>query len=87
MRPPVLAGRVFRGSRVVAEGVLTPKQLRSSAWVRLRQDVYADATLPRTHRLMVSAVGLVLPSGAAFTGRSAAVLRGMDGLGQPDEPV
>jgi hypothetical protein len=61
---------------VIARGLLTPKQLRSSAWVRLRQDVYADASLPLTYRLRISAVGLALPAGAGFAGRSAAVLWG-----------
>ncbi len=76
-RPLELHGRVFRGSAVVSEGLLTDKQLRSSAWVRLRQDVYADSSLPRTHRILISAVGLTLPAGAGFTGRSAAVLWGV----------
>ena len=86
-RPVELRGRVFRGSAVIAEGLLTEKQLRSSAWVRLRQDVYADAALPRTHRLLVSAVGLTLPAGAGFTGRSAAVLWGVPDLAGPADPV
>jgi very-short-patch-repair endonuclease len=75
-RPPQLAGRVFRGSTAVAAGWLTRKQLRSSAWVRLRRDVYADASLPVTYRLRISAIGLSLPDGAGFAGRSAAVLWG-----------
>ncbi|MFW3169934.1 endonuclease domain-containing protein [Geodermatophilus sp. CPCC 206100] len=86
-RPVPLRGRVFRGSTVVRQGLLTPKQLRSSAWVRLRQDVYADASLPVTHRLLVSAVGLVLPEGAGFAGRSAAVLWGVPDLAGPGDPV
>jgi hypothetical protein len=56
---------------VVVEGLLTRKQLRSSSWRRLRQDVYADVALAVTHRLMVSAVGLTLSEDAGFTGRSA----------------
>lgn len=86
-RPPQLVGRVFRGSAAVARGWLSPKQLRSSAWRRLRHDVYADAALPVTHRAMVSAVGLVLPAGAGFTGRSAAVLWGVPDVAAPDDPV
>ncbi len=86
-RPPTLVGRVFRGSSVVASGLLTKKQLRSSVWRRLRQDVYADASLPVTHRLLVSAVGLVLPEGAGFTGRSAATLWGVDDIANPTDPV
>ncbi len=78
---------MFRGSAVVRQGLLTRKQLRSSAWRRLRQDVYADSALPVTHRLLVSAVGLVLPAGAGFTGRSAATLWGVPGIATPDDPV
>jgi G:T-mismatch repair DNA endonuclease (very short patch repair protein) len=86
-RPPQLVGRVFRGSTVVAQGLLTRKQLRSAAWRRLRQDVYADTALTVTHRLLVSAVGLVLPQGAGFTGRSAATLWGVPDVAGPTDPV
>ena len=86
-RPPELEKRVFRGSTVVTRGLLTRKQLRSSAWRRLRQDVYVDATLPVTHRLLVSAVGLVMPEGAGFTGRSAATLWGVRDVASPTDPV
>jgi very-short-patch-repair endonuclease len=72
---------------VVAEGLLTKKQLRSSIWRRLRQDVYADASLAVTHRLMVSAVGLALPDRAGFTGRSAATLWGAKDVADPTDPV
>jgi hypothetical protein len=71
----------------VDQGLLTAKQLRSSPWRRLRQDVYADARLPVTHRLLISAVGLVLPRGAAFGGRSAAVLWGIHDVASADDPV
>ena len=86
-RPPELVGRVFRGSHVVARGLLTRKQLRSRAWVRLRQDVYADATLDLTYRVRVSAVGLALPEAAAFVGRSAAVLWGLGWVAGAADPV
>jgi hypothetical protein len=78
---------VFRGSSAVRRGLLTPKQLRSSAWRRLRQDVYADAGLEVTHQLLMSAVGLVLPEGAGFTGLSAATLWGVRDLTGPEDPV
>lgn len=80
-------GKVFRGSSVVQRGLLTRKQLRSTAWRRLRQDVYADADLPITHRLFTSAVGLVLPDGAGFGGRSAAGLWGVRDLAGAEDPV
>jgi very-short-patch-repair endonuclease len=78
---------VFRGSSVVDRGLLTRKQLRSTAWRRLRQDVYADADLPITHRVRTSAVGLVLPDRAGFGGRSAAALWGVTDLAGPQDPV
>ena len=78
---------MFRGADVVARGRLTRKQLRSAAWRRLRQDVYADATLPVTHRLLISAVRLVLPEGAGFAGRSAAVLWGAAEPADADDPA
>ncbi|WP_233488693.1 hypothetical protein [Blastococcus sp. TF02-09] len=86
-RPEQLRGRVFLGSDVVQRGLLTRKQLRSPAWRRLRQDVYADAALEVTHRLLISAVGLVLPAGAGFTGLSAAVLWGAADVAGPLDPV
>ena len=78
---------MFRGSDVVQRGLLTRKQLRSPAWRRLRQDLYADAALEVTHRLLISAVGLVLPAGAGFTGLSAAVLWGVSDVAGPLDPV
>lgn len=86
-RPPQLRGRVFRGTTAVSEGWLTPKQLRGSAWRRLRQDVYADARLAVTHPLLMSAVGLTLPPGAGFAGLSAAVLWGVPDLAAATDPV
>ncbi|TKJ35661.1 hypothetical protein A6V29_14205 [Blastococcus sp. CCUG 61487] len=71
----------------VRQGLLTKKQLRSAAWRRLRQDVYVDAALPVTHRLLISAVGLTLPVGAGFTGRSAATLWGVPDIATPDDPI
>jgi hypothetical protein len=86
-RPDVLRGRVFRGSTVVESGLLTRKQLRSASWRRLRQDVYADAALPVTHRVQITAVGLALPAGAGFTGLSAALLWGVPDIATVDDPV
>lgn len=85
--PPALAGRVFRGSDVVARGLLTPGQLRSTAWRRLRQDVYVDAAVPVTHRVRVAAVALVMPAGAAVADLTAAALWGVPDLVAPDDPV
>lgn len=87
VRPSALVGKVFRGSTVVDQGLLTRKQLRSTSWRRLRQDVYVDADLPITHRVLTTAVGLVLPDGAGFGGRSAAGLWGVIDLAGPEDPV
>ena len=79
-RPEVLRLRVFRGTEAVARGDLTPAQLRSTAWRRLRRDVYCDAHLPVTHALHARGVATVMPSGAAFGGLTAAMLWGADEL-------
>jgi G:T-mismatch repair DNA endonuclease (very short patch repair protein) len=82
-----LRGRVFRGSRAVSDGVLTIDQLRSSAWRRLRRDVYADAALPVDHRLLCCGVGVVAPKEAVFGGLSAVVLAGGHAFATADDPV
>jgi very-short-patch-repair endonuclease len=63
---------------MVAAGHLTAAQLRSSAWRRLFPDVYACASLPVTHRLRARAAARLLLPGAVLSGRSAAVLWGVD---------
>ncbi|WBB55373.1 hypothetical protein [Verrucosispora sp. WMMD573] len=77
-RPSALAWQVFRGSEAVRQGLLTTHQLRSSAWARLRRDIYADARLDRDHELACRAVALQLPVAAAFAGPSAAYLHGVE---------
>ena len=85
VKPAELRGRVFRGSAVVAAGRLTRAQLRSTAWRPLFRDVYACATVPVTHELRaVAAAGLLLPR-AVVSGRSAAVLWGVDAAGPNDD--
>lgn len=79
-------GRVFRGSAAIASGRLTPHQLRSSAWRRLYPDVYACASLPVTHALRTRAVTRLLVPGAVASGRSAAVLWGVE-LAGPEDAV
>ncbi|GAB3194008.1 hypothetical protein GCM10027261_10930 [Geodermatophilus arenarius] len=78
---------MFRGTWAVAAGVLTKDELRSGAWRRLRQDVYADAGLPVDHRLMARGVSLVMPRSAALGGRTAAVLWGAADLARAEDPV
>ena len=41
----------FRGSRAIARGLVTAKQLRGARYVRLLPDVYADASLELTYAL------------------------------------
>ncbi|MER7460952.1 hypothetical protein [Micromonospora sp. NPDC126480] len=77
-RPAALAWAVFRGSEAAEQGLLTEHQLRSSAWVRLRHDVYADARLDRDHGLACRAAALRLPPGVLFAGPSAAYLHGVE---------
>jgi hypothetical protein len=76
---------VFRGSAVVRSGRLTRAQLRSSAWRRLFPDVYACSSIRVDHRLRArAAVGLLVPE-AVLSGRSAAVLWGVDLAGVDDD--
>ncbi|MER7891811.1 DUF559 domain-containing protein [Micromonospora sp. NPDC094482] len=76
-RPADLAWQVFRGSDAVRRGLLTEHQLRSSAWIRLRHDVYADARLDRDHALACRAAALRVPTGVLIAGPSAAYLHGV----------
>ncbi|MEU8260894.1 hypothetical protein AB0C02_09780 [Micromonospora sp. NPDC048999] len=77
-RPDLLAWRVFRGSDVVRRGLLTRYQLRSSAWIRVRHDVYADARLDRDHALACRAATLQLPPEILIAGPSSAYLHGIE---------
>ncbi|MGY1748135.1 hypothetical protein [Modestobacter sp. SYSU DS0511] len=86
-RPPALDGRVFRGETALARGLLTPDQLRSTAWRRVLPGVYADARLVADHRLWGTAVSLVAPPAAVFGGRTAALLWGAEGLVGAADPV
>ncbi|MEJ3743868.1 DUF559 domain-containing protein [Actinomycetes bacterium KLBMP 9797] len=76
-RPRELQWQVFRGSDAIRRRLLTPDQLRSGAWTRLRSDVYADIRLERDHELACRAAALRLPTGAAIAGPSAAYLYGV----------
>ncbi len=76
-RPAGLAYHVFRGSDAVRRGIITPHQLRSRAWLRLRHDVYGDARLDRDHALACRGALTRLPSGAVLAGPSAAHQHGI----------
>ncbi|WP_174527824.1 hypothetical protein [Micromonospora maritima] len=77
-RPPELAWQVFRGSDAIRRNLLSRHQLRGASWIRLRQDVYADARLDRDHALACRAVLLRMPDGALIAGPSAAYLHGVE---------
>jgi very-short-patch-repair endonuclease len=85
--PPSLRGRVFRGRDAVASGLLTSERLRSTAWRRLYRGIYADASLPDTHGVRIAGAALLVPSSAAFAGRSAAYLYGAEALVDAETPV
>jgi hypothetical protein len=65
-------GGLFVGSHAVAEGMLTPRQLKSGVFRKVLHNVYADPSLDHDHRLRARAAALLMPPGAAIGGRSAA---------------
>jgi very-short-patch-repair endonuclease len=83
--PPELVGEEpFLGSWAVGEGLLTPDQLRSSSWRRLFRGVYVHTDLPVTHEVRARAACVLMPS-AVVTGRSAAVVWGVELAGAADD--
>jgi very-short-patch-repair endonuclease len=77
-RPEALRWRVFIGAEARRLGLVTPAELRTAAWTRLRYDVYADSRLERDHELACRAVALRLPPTAVIAGPSAAFLHGVE---------
>lgn len=63
---------------MIAAGVLTPNELRSSAWRRLFTDVYVCSCVFVTHAIRAAAACWNLLPGSVVSGRSAAVLWGVD---------
>jgi hypothetical protein len=82
--PVQLRDDVFRGSAAVASGLLSRRRLTGSSWRRLFHDVYAHRDVPVTHELLARGAVLLLPR-AVVTGRSAAVLWGVDLAGPGDD--
>ena len=82
--PAQLTSDVFRGSAVLAAGLLSRKQLRGASWRRLFHDVYVHRDVPVTHELLARGAVALLPA-AVVTGRSAAVLWGVDLAGPADD--
>ncbi len=77
---------MFRAYEALAAGLLTRRQLSSSAWRRLFRGIYADAELPVDHALRCLGAHLLMPRSAAIAGRSAAHLLGAR-LAGPDDAV
>lgn len=73
-RPAAPAAQVFRGSEALHHDLLTPDELRSSAWTRVRHDVYADARLDHDHELACRGALARLPPSTVIAGPSAAFL-------------
>jgi hypothetical protein len=82
--PAQLRNRFFRGSKAVEAGLLTPDQLRSTAWRQLFRDVYVHRDVPDSHEVRARAAATVLVTGAVVSGRSVAVLWGVDLAGPQD---
>jgi very-short-patch-repair endonuclease len=83
--PEQLRQGVFRGSAVVGRGLLTPNQLRGPAWRRLFEDVYIHVDRPVSHALRARAAASMVVPGSVVTGRSAAVLWGVELASVGDE--
>jgi hypothetical protein len=73
----------FRGSRAIANGLVTAKQLRGTGYVRLFPDVYVDAKLEMTYSLRSRAAYLLVQGRGVLCGYSAAELLHA-GCGPPD---
>ena len=86
-RPAALRGSVFRARDVLADGLLTPGALRSSAWRRLYRGVYVDSTLPESVDLRIRGASLIAPPSAVITGSTAAWLHGATELLSVRDPV
>jgi hypothetical protein len=84
--PVELRHQVFLGSRAVAAGLLTRRQLDGQRWRRINHDVFADAALAVDHLLFVRAAALLMPPGAVINGQSAAHVWGAS-MAVPDQPV
>lgn len=88
-RPPrqpaeLLDAEPFPGRWAVDERLLTPDELRTSAWRRLFRGVYVHRDVPVTHAVRAHAACVLLPA-AVVTGRSAAVLWGVDLVAAEDD--
>jgi very-short-patch-repair endonuclease len=88
MGPAIVPSALMVGPFTVAEAEragLTRRQLRGASWRRLSFGRYVWAGLEDTPELTLAAVHDRLPVGAAFSGRTAAWLHGLDFA--PDSPI
>lgn len=80
-RRAAIPTELTRGPFTVAEAEragLTRRQLEGRTWRRLGVGLYAWAGLPDRPELVLAAINRRLPAGAAFSGRTAAWLHGLD---------
>jgi very-short-patch-repair endonuclease len=82
--PVALQTRLFTFAEAGALG-LTRSQLRGASYRRLGSGLYRWAGLQESPDLLLSAFARRLPAGAAFSGRTAAWLHGLDV--EPCEPI
>ncbi|MEJ3745257.1 hypothetical protein WEI85_18435 [Actinomycetes bacterium KLBMP 9797] len=86
-RPEPLVGKIFLAQHAIDHGLLTRKELRSSAWRQILRGVYADASLPLSLRnRCFAAHRYLIPADGAIAGRSAAALYGA-GTVAATEPI
>jgi very-short-patch-repair endonuclease len=78
--PPQFRFAPFRGSKAIADGLLTHRMLDGPTWRRMFRDVYlhTEAADNADHRTWCEAAALYLPAGGAIAGLSAAYLWGVD---------
>lgn len=82
--PPALKVGPFTTAEANCAGI-TRGQLRGSSYRRLGLDVYCWAGLKQSTLLVLNAVARRLPPGAAFSGRTAVWLHGLDPV--PSNPI
>jgi very-short-patch-repair endonuclease len=82
--PLALKTRLFTSAEAGALG-LTRSQLRGASYRRLGSGLYRWTGLQESPELLLSAFAQRLPAGAAFSGRTAAWLHGLDV--EPCEPI
>jgi hypothetical protein len=78
--PSPLAYKPFLGSKAVAAGLLTKRQLAGPSWRRLFRDVYVSAGVPVDRITMCLGAALLLPPGGALSHESAAIFHNVAGL-------